>query len=626
MIFLSGVFKSRQVRHSMYFANPWGLLGLLAIPTIAAIHLYQRRYPPMPIAGLHLWVTETPIQAPGRRRDKLPWTRTLLIELLLALFLSIILADPRLGEWDKATHLVAILDHSASMQAQPPGGQSFRDSAIKELEKRFLTLQRKSVITLIRTGFTPVTLIRRGTLEEARKVLQLWNPTAPRHRFAPAWEELGQQLVEESGQIVFLTDNLLDPAELPQNLEVISFGRQLHNIAFDAARWTFDSLTQKGQLFVRVHNYGNQAAECTVVFRTRDQVIAKRPLKISPDTASALELSVPGGISRLTLNLEADEDGTAFDNTIELVEPKIRSVKAAVEFPKGGVQAELGRVLKITPDVSIVPSEKAQLVFAPASQLPASNPQLWWFGIGPLKNGDDERKASKDIVGPYLIDKRHPLVEGVSLGGIVWGGIQPVKLDLTPIVSAGNSMLLGQLRGTRSTAFLMNVDLSRSNIEESPDWPVLVTNLIEQRRDALPGLRRWNYRLGEVVRFRLYEGNDPDPQASLSISGPQPVRRIPRDTFVEIGELNEPGIYELRQGDQLLGNLAMNFFDPVESDLRGLRPGQRAAIQSGAGSTTQIDNPYTWATWIGSILILVCLFADWFVLRPRAVESNSGHK
>ena len=43
------------------FATPLGLLALLAIPAIIAIHLFRRRFPVRPVAGLFLW------QACGRR-------------------------------------------------------------------------------------------------------------------------------------------------------------------------------------------------------------------------------------------------------------------------------------------------------------------------------------------------------------------------------------------------------------------------------------------------------------------------------------------------------------------------------------------------------------------------------
>ena len=604
----------------MYFANPWGLLGLFALPAIAFIHLYQRRYPPLYVGGLFLWASETQVRMPGRRRDRLPVTNTLIIELIAALILSLVLADPRFGEWDKATHLVAILDHSASMQGQADGEPSFRDSAIQELEQRFSKLPRQSAVTLIRTGSTPVTLIRRGTLEAAREVLKTWQPTAPQHRVDTAWEELGEQLVEESGSILFLTDQLPEPSKIPKNLEIVSVGRKLDNVAFDASRWTFDSSTGKGTVFVRVQNYGRSAAECVLVAIAKGNEVLKKPLVIAAEKAQAVELPVPGGLGTLTLSLQKKGDGSQFDNRIQLVEPKVRSVKLTVQLPKGDTQREIQRVLKITPDVSLTGLADAQLIIGPAGSLPESKPSLWWFGIGPVSAAEADRNAAKDLIGPYLIDKRHPLTEGVVLGGVVWGGVQPIKYDAIPIISAGQTPLLAQLRGTQTTGFVLNIDLARSNIVESPDWPVLIDNLIEQRRDALPGLRRWNYRVGEVVRFRLFEGADPAPTEPLTLVSTAGTRKIPRESIVEIGDLQEPGLYELKSGEKSAGQFAINFFDPAESDLRNLAPGRHTPKITEADSGITLDNPYTWAIWIGTILVLGLLFADWFVLRPRPVN------
>ena len=602
----------------MYFANPLGLIGLFALPVIAFIHLYQRRYPPLYVGGLFLWASEIPVQMPGRRRDRLPVTKTLIIELVAALILSLVLADPRFGEWDRATHLVAILDHSASMQGQAAGEPSFRAAALQELEQRFAKLPRQSAVTLIRTGSTPVTLIRRGTLEAARKVLATWQPSAPRHRFDAAWEELGEQLVEESGTILFLTDQLPELSRIPKSLEIVSVGRKLDNVAFDAARWTFDSSTGTGMIFVRIQNYGRNVAECVLVATARGQEVLKKPLAIAAEQAQAIELPVPGGLGTLTLSIQKTVDGSWFDNQIQLVEPKVRFVAVTVQLPQGDTQHQIQRVLKITPDVRLTGLAEAQLVIGTAEVLPASNPSLWWLGIGPVSTVAADRNVAKDLIGPYLIDKRHPLTEGVVLGGVVWGGVQPIPYDAIPIISAGQTPLLGQLRGTQTTGFVLNIDLARSNIAESPDWPVLIDNLIEQRRDALPGLRRWNYRVGEVVGFRLFEGSDPTPTEPLTLVSATGTRKIPRESMVEIGDLQDPGIYELKAGEISAGKLAINFFDPAESDLRSLTPGRHNPKIKVADSGITLDNPYTWAIWIGTILILVLLFADWFVLRPRS--------
>ncbi len=604
----------------MYFANPWGLLGLLALPTIAFIHLYQRRYPPLYVGGLFLWATETQVRMPGRRRDRLPVTNTLIIELIAALVLSLVLADPRFGEWDKATHLVAVLDHSASMQAQAPGEVSSRDAVLRELERRLGELPRRSAVTLIRTGVTPVTLIRRGSLDEAREVLKTWQPTASQHRFAPAWEELGQQLIEESGSILFLTDHMPDPREIPASLEVVAVGRKLDNVAFDAARWTFDSTEKAGKIFARIRNYGRDPAACDLVASASGQQVLKKPLSILPDQATAVELPIPGGLGRLTLAIQKQSDGSTYDNQIQLVEPKVRTVSVGVTLPKGDELREVQRVLKIAPDINLTSVEKANLLIGPAENLPQSKATLWWLGVGPLSTKDGDRQAAKDLLGPYLIDKRHPLADGLALGGVVWGGVQPLKYDMVPIISAGQTTLLAQLRGTQTTAFLLNIDLAKSNLTESPDWPVLIDNLIEQRREALPGLRRWNYRIGEVVQFRFFEGTDPAPQDALTLVGPHATRKLVHEAVVEIGDLQDPGIYSVKQGDQLWGQFAVNFFDPAESDLRNLHPGRRAAQSTVTDSGITLDNPYTWAIWGGTILILSLLFADWFVLRPKPLK------
>src|SRR5439155_11416259 len=110
-------------------------------------------------------------------------------------------------------------------------------------------------------------------------------------------------------------------------------------------------------------------------------------------------------------------------------------------------------------------------------------------------------------------------------------------------ISAGSTSLLSRLNGTRTTAFLLNIDLERSNLGESPDWPILLSNLIELRRDDLPGLRRWNYHLGEDVRFRLFEGDvDPAEESRpLTLVHGEKTKPLARSSFVEIPAIDETG-------------------------------------------------------------------------------------
>jgi hypothetical protein len=621
----------------MHFANPWGLLALLALPTIIVIHLYHRRFPPLVVAGLHLWTSETRQTIAGRRREKLPVSASLLLELVAALLLALVLSEPHYAGLSDAVHLVAIFDNSASMSAKPAGGGvSFRDAAINELENRANRLPRGSVVTLILSGNRPVMLAGPAvSWTDAKPRLLSWQPHSARHSFDPAWD-LGLQLVEKSGELLFLTDQLPretpsrrndEPSDashaerslVPDQMESVSVGSRLDNLAVSAARWTFDAGTGKGQIFLRVQNHSRKPMSFQLIGRKSETIVFRRAGQLAEQGASSFEAEVPGGLGRLTVELSADDDALAIDNHVELIEPQAHMVTVAVAHPQSETVRAIRRVLDVLPELQSGDAASAQLVFAAAGSLPESNLRCWWAGIGPISTEQDAVEAAKDLAGPYLIDKRQALLEGIVLNGVVWGGVQPTSYDVTPLISSGNLPLVSRLNGTRTTGFVFNIDLSRSNLADSPDWPILIANLVELRRDSLPGLARWNYRLGEDVRFRLFEG-DSVAEASAASDALKLVHNgkakpVARSSVVELPALDETGVYEVQDGQSVTGQFAVNFFDAEESDLRNLVPGHRAARKSTGQSSITLDNPYSWFILALLLVLVACVFGDWFVLK-----------
>ncbi len=607
----------------MYFANPWGLLALLSVPTIIAIHLYHRRFPQLVVAGLHLWTAETQQHLAGRRRERLPLSASLIFEILAALLLSFALAEPQIGGMSNAVHLVAILDNSASMAGRPEGNDatSFRDAAVAELERRAESLPRGSVVTLILSGNRPVMLAGPAVAwSDAKTRLSDWQPHAPRHSFEAAWD-LGLQLVEESGELLFLTDHLPEEKDTPDQMECVSVGRRLDNVAISAARWAFDSGAGRGSVFVRVQNYSRDAMNFEVEARAEQKVIFRRTGALSGQGASAFDVDVAGGLRELIIEVAAKGDGLPTDNRVELVEPQVRTVTVAIDVPQADAARAILRVIDALPDVELGGVESANLVFAGAGILPESNPRRWWAGFGPLSHDEAVIEAAKDIAGPYLLDKRHPLVEGVILGGVVWGGVQPLVYDTTPLISSGNMILLSRLNGTRTVGYVFNIDLSRSNLPESPDWPILLANLVDLRRESLPGLSRWNYRLGEDVRFRLFEGEGEASAAASPLTllhDGKANKMIARTSLIELPSLEDAGIYEVKDEAASVGRFAVNFFDAEESDLRNLVPGRREPKARTTTGSIALDNPYSWATLLALLLIVAAVFSDWFVLKRGA--------
>jgi hypothetical protein len=456
---------------------------------------------------------------------------------------------------------------------------------------------------------------------EAKEQLAGWQPNLPRHQFAPAWD-LARQLVEQSGELLFITDQIPESAEIPATMEIVSVGRRAPNVAIATARWSFDSASAKGLVYIRLENHG-PSTEATLRARAGEQDVFEKKIELAKDGSSAIELPVPGGLKTLLVEVSSPGDGLALDNRVTLVEPNIRTVHVVDELPAGPSRDILERTLRVTPDVGTSKREQADLVIAPGGTLPESRSHLWWLGVGPLDPEESARKAAKDLVGPFLIDKRHPLVEGVSLGGVVWGGAQSVTIGVSPLISSGSTPLLAQLSGTRTTGYLLNIDLSRSNLSESPDWPILIDNLIELRRDDLPGLRRWNYRLGEDVRFKLFDGEDPSPGNSLTLLRGTQSKPVVRSSLIELPWLEQVGLYEVHDGEALFGRFAVNFFDADESNLLHLMPGVKAPVEQIDGETAQFDNPYSWLMLLGAVAVLAFVFADWFVLRGKARVQGS---
>jgi hypothetical protein len=604
----------------MTFANPWGLFGLLALPAILILHLYYRRFPPLLIGGLHLWGVQTQVREAGRRRERLPITASLLLELLAAAVLSLVLAQPRLAESRQVEHLIVVLDNSASMQARPPGRKSFRDAGFEEIANRFQKLPAGSVATLIVTGRRPELLAGPAvSLTEARRSLESWNPGAVAHDFEPAWD-LASQLAEGSGRILFVT-NHLPPKQVPtpKAMEIVSLGQPLENTAITAARWIFDPKTKQGRVFLRIANFGKKPADVQVRGRHGDQQLFAKPLSLNAGADAALETDVRGGLGDLVVETSSPADGLEIDNHVTLIEPKVRTVTISLSLPADHAALRpVRRALAGITQTQFGSPKDAQLLIGPANPPPPSQSGLTWLGIGPIDPSDAARKKAKDIIGPYLLEKRHPLLDGVVLGGVVFGGAQAVTLEATPLVSAGKQLLLCRLAGTQTSDYLLNLDFARSNLAESPDWPILIKNLVEMCRDGLPGLKRWNYRLNEQITFRP-DAPDGGDRLTLAFGGKtQPLARGP---VVEIPPLQQTGIYEVRDGDRSIGRFAVNFHDPVESNLSTLGPGLRDAVSEPPALSYRLDDPFSWLIAAGIAIILAAVLADWFVL-DRTVRAR----
>jgi hypothetical protein len=321
-------------------------------------------------------------------------------------------------------------------------------------------------------------------------------------------------------------------------------------------------------------------------------------------------LPVPAGLPPLRLALSGDP--MLRDNEVTLAEPRPRIVGVENRLKDGrGRQALLKAVAAAT---GATTADPGHLVFMDAEGIDRAAPAgAWRVGFGRPPAAWLGGGAARDFIGPFVLEKRHPLLLGITLGGVVWTGALPIApAALRPIASAGDQLLIGTT-AAGDPAVLVNVDLDRTNLIRSPDWPIFISNLVEARRQALPGPERWNYRIGEWVRVRL--GRDPKGPLRLRCGAVE--RTLPPGRELEFPAPAPGGLLQIVEGSDVLFELGVNFLDEREGDLRQQATADSGAFSDPAGLRAEsgpASDPLFW-------ILLACgglaLVGNWLLLSPR---------
>ena len=594
----------------MIFTAPLGLLALLAIPAIVAIHLFRRRFPTRHVAGLFLWqiVRQTP--EGGGKISTLPITTSLILECLAALALALILAGARLSSAGQTAHLVVLLDDSASMAAVDGQGQSARDRGAQRVLGELRRLGGRARITLVRSGDRPSVLLGPAALaSEASAALEQWRPEAAAHSLAMGLR-LARELAGQTGLLMVVSDVPPPGDEFTGGLWS-SVGAALPNIGITDAHRTLSPDDGRGTVSLTLVNHSGAPARRRLAVTAAGQEVAARELDV-PAGTSSLTLPLPAGLPPVQVALS--DDALARDNSVVLAEPRPQIVGVDNRLPEGRGREALTKALEAVHGVTRSASPHVAFVEGPELQQ-APSPGTWRVGFGQAPAGWRAAGDPADLAGPFVLEKRHPLLLGVTLAGVVWTGATPLATAATrPLVSTGEQVLVGVAAPAGADPVIFfNLDLARTNLIRSPDWPILVSNLIEMRRHSLPGPERWNYRIGEWVRVRLGQ----EPKGPLRFRLGDVERTLPPGREIEFIAPAPGGRLAILEGDDVLFELGVNFLDEAEPDLRQQQtrdvgtladvPGAR--LESGPGS-----DPLFWILlFVGGTALLV----NWCLLAPR---------
>jgi hypothetical protein len=301
------------------------------------------------------------------------------------------------------------------------------------------------------------------------------------------------------------------------------------------------------------------------------------------------------------LRARAGPDSLDIDNQVTLLPESERLVRVQISIRNEPLREIVESAIRSITTASLV-STDAEIVLTDQDDLIAS-PRSWIVRI--IASPDAE-----SYLGPFVLDRNHPLTEGLSLDGVVWGASKSAQAAGTPVIMAGNVPLLSDIEhtdGAREVRLWFRPELS--TLQRTPGWPVLMWNLLTWRASELPGVNQSNLRLGSDARIKLSAG-----ATTVHLTGPaetaQQITALERTVSFRP---ESPGIYSAEVGGERY-SFAVNALRKEESDLREAGSGHWGSLFDPAGADVEQRN----IAWVFLLLLML-------VLAVHLALASRGH-
>lgn len=586
-------------------ANPLGLLALLGIPAVLAIHFLQRKSIELPVSTLFLLDRTRRDAASGRRFERIIPSVPLWMQLLAVLILSWFLAEPRYQKAASVQRVAVVLDSSASMGV-------FKKEAIARLIAELPKFQGPASgieLTVIEAAPGRPRVYAGDSFEDLRGALEKWQPldglTDPSQAL-----RLARSLVSREGSVIYLTDT---PAEqLPFEAHLIAIGEPVENVGFTGVSFSTEEGTTVWRALVR--NYGKTAAERTWSIQTATGGSEPRPIRLEPGALVTLQAAYPAEARNVRLVLSPDR--FPLDDVFPLVapEPKTLALFTATSPAFADLTAKLLRALDAAvPTADAASADLSITSYDPLDPvLPPGNSIIFV---------EDGTRAGAYLKGGILAEP-HPLLDTLNWQSLLVR--ETIELDRLP----SDTVLLWQEK--RPLIFLrerpaaegrpaarqlfFNFDLRLSNAGNQPAFIVLLHRFAESIRARKVAPTSENLETGQPIQITAAPGTPLQITATDFAGNP-----LPSFTPAASHAPLTPGFLTVRQNDTILLEAAAHFADTREADL------------SACGSTATTDATNTsvierhtrpdplWRVWI--LLLLTALLVSWEFTTTREVPA-----
>jgi hypothetical protein len=546
----------------MVLTLPMMLLGLLALPALAAIYWLRSRSQRAVVSSLMLWSDIRRPKQGGRIVQRLQTPLTFLLELLAITLLVFAASGPAFSKKDVVRPLIVVLDDSYSMLARDV---SMTHAATPEQDSPRIRAENAMVAELAGDNYV-VRFVVAGAeprlwdepvqdAAEAGKLLTQWKCQSETADLAKALA-LAAEVGGPDSRLLVLTDHAPAMALDGGQTEWWAFGRKLPNMAMTAATRTRGDETER--VLLEVANLSDSPGQTTLTLEGGNLASPRKtPLQLPANGVKQLFLTLPVGSPPLRAVL--DDDALATDNQVALLAESAKPARVLVDLADENLRRMAVRALEASGRAVIV-TDLPECVISDKS--------------GPLA-GDAWRMeilGGKDPVayaGPFVIDRSHVLTQGLSLENAVWSRASGTQLGGAPVVTAGDVPMLTDLADSDGRHRVQMAFIEKtSNLQDSPDWPILFANWVQWRQAGYPGVRGPNVRLGQSVAVAL--ASDASVEVVAPSGATHTVRSRSRRVDVPARQI---GLYTIKASSAQY-QFSCNATAREESDLQGCQTGR----------------------------------------------------
>ncbi|MGH9837197.1 MAG: vWA domain-containing protein [Blastocatellia bacterium] len=570
------------------FTFPFAFIALLAVPALVAIYWLRNRARQRRVSSLLLWRDEKQRWEGGQRIYRLQTPLLFFLELLTILLLALAAAGPVMRAGERARPLVVVLDDSFSMLAG--NERSARSQAVLAIENELRT-NRYDSVRFVLAGESPQVLGETTSrADQALELLQNWRCGAAQSNLEEA-VAFAFEIGGARARVLAVTDHAPGEELADSRLQWWAFGSSRQNFAFvNATRTGRDT---EDRVLLEIANLSVQSGSTMLTIESQPP----QSLSLGPGETKRILMTLKPGAPALRARLS--DDALDLDNEVVLLPEPARQVRTDLRVGDAPLRTLFERALQSLPNVMRT-ADNPEIVITDTAESSTENTSAWTLWI--IRESD-----AASFLGPFVVDRAHPLAEGLSLGGVVWGSGRSRELPGTPVITAGNIPLLSDLdrAGRHELRLRLRPDLS--TLHETPNFPILLANLLDWRGQAAPGLREANIRLGGEATLAVEPGGEAvtvvDPERD-----PRQVR--PQENRVTI-QADRKGIYEI-SASGMKYNFAANALQRDESDLTRAASGRWGNWANAAAFQWE----YRSVAWVLLLLALIVLAVHtWLVWR-----------